>query len=125
MRISDWSSDVCSSDLVPTAIENCRRLQLVVRVHLLDTDCQGYVGEPGPEHHRGLMERRGAARASILDVNDRDFRETHASQAYLTTDGMLPFHDPLRYIGKYRRSDARSVGQECVSTCRSRCSPYH
>src|SRR3546814_13223881 len=96
MRISDWSSDVCSSDLVPTAIENCRRLQLVVRVHLLDTDCQGYVGEPGPEHHRGLMERRGAARASILDVDDRDFRETHASQVSLTTDGMLPFHDPDR-----------------------------
>src|SRR3546814_15100733 len=108
MRISDWSSDVCSSDLVPTAIENCRRLQLVVRVHLLDTDCQGYVGEPGPEHHRGLMERRGAARASILDVDDRDFRETHASQGYLTT-----------------RSEERRVGKECVSTCRSRWSPYH
>src|SRR3546814_13706282 len=56
------------------------------------------------------MERRGAARASILDVDDRDFRETHASQGYLTTDGMLPFHDPLRYIGKYRGADVPLLG---------------
>src|SRR3546814_18783708 len=25
----------------------------------------------------------------------------------------------------YSRSDERRVGKECVSTCRSRCSPYH
>src|SRR3546814_14124306 len=26
---------------------------------------------------------------------------------------------------EYKRSEERRVGQECVSTCRSRCSPYH
>src|SRR3546814_13508210 len=26
---------------------------------------------------------------------------------------------------KLRRSEERRVGKECVSTCRSRCSPYH
>src|SRR3546814_6291038 len=27
--------------------------------------------------------------------------------------------------GKYKRSEERRVGKECVSTCRSRWSPYH
>src|SRR3546814_18386423 len=27
--------------------------------------------------------------------------------------------------GRYRRSEERRVGKECVSTCRSRWSPYH
>src|SRR3546814_12817821 len=30
------------------------------------------------------------------------------------------------YVGiVYARSEARRVGKECVSTCRSRCSPHH
>src|SRR3546814_11916473 len=31
----------------------------------------------------------------------------------------------LRLGGKKQRSEARRVGEECVSTCRSRWSPYH
>src|SRR3546814_17799773 len=29
------------------------------------------------------------------------------------------------YVLDGARSEARRVGKECVSTCRSRCSPYH
>src|SRR3546814_12057302 len=33
---------------------------------------------------------------------------------------------PLQVHGRYsRRSEERRVGKECVSTCRSRWSPYH
>src|SRR3546814_6512777 len=64
MRISDWSSDVCSSDLL-------RR-----RAH------RGFVGD----------------------------RADHST---------LHSDDPLC------RSEERRVGKECVSTCRSRWSPYH
>src|SRR3546814_18266111 len=35
----------------------------------------------------------------------------------------LTYLQPLRYF--LLRSEERSVGKECVSTCRSRCSPYH
>ena len=35
-------------------------------------------------------------------------------------------HEILAHVsGKIRRSEERRVGKECVSTCRSRWSPYH
>src|SRR3546814_6804516 len=78
MRISDWSSDVCSSDLF----------------HVLDF--------PEPEagdQFAGLRER------------PVDHRSVWAIE-----------RDPLALEG---RSEERRVGKECVSTCRSRWSPYH
>src|SRR3546814_9299676 len=60
MRISDWSSDVCSSDL-------------------------------GYRPFRTLTQRRTRDRPGIIR----------------------------------HRSEERRVGKECVSTCRSRWSPYH
>src|SRR3546814_4688673 len=62
MRISDWSSDVCSSDLSPTSTP----------------------GDPGGV---GAAGNAGS--------------------------------------GRRQRSEERRVGKECVSTCRSRWSPYH
>src|SRR3546814_8982492 len=69
MRISDWSSDVCSSDL--------------------------------------WRRRRRSFRAIVEDRAD------------------LP--DDLLALLQRRtgRSEERRVGKECVSTCRSRWSPYH
>src|SRR3546814_13061944 len=64
MRISDWSSDVCSSDL-------------------------------------SFRRRRRPARRGL-------WRARRPRQ--------------VRYRG---RSEERRVGKECVSTCRSRWSPYH
>src|SRR3546814_2793992 len=75
MRISDWSSDVCSSDLdgIGTMYGNIA----------------------------------GFARAKHI--------------AALVYDG-----DPVaRDRPAYGRSEERRVGKECVSTCRSRWSPYH
>src|SRR3546814_7941234 len=80
MRISDWSSDVCSSDL---------RLQ-----RLPEGDTTGCRGAQGV---RGRLER--------VD---------HGLVARL---GAAP--------GRDTRSEERRVGKECVSTCRSRWSPYH
>src|SRR3546814_3311384 len=75
MRISDWSSDVCSSDLYPV-----RR--------------KGNAGL-GEQPNPGLFEK--AKIHGIVDVIQ----------------------------GIQIRSEERRVGKECVSTCRSRCSPYH
>src|SRR3546814_3092525 len=75
MRISDWSSDVCSSDLDPPAHCHAPRRQhffLDIALVRLAVDVGG--GE-----------------------------------------------DDVRNI----RSEERRVGKECVSTCRSRWSPYH
>src|SRR3546814_8904367 len=73
MRISDWSSDVCSSDL-----------------------------------DSGLFLREDAQQQYLRQRHQRAAREPpeHAKQ-------------------HQRRSEERRVGKECVSTCRSRWSPYH
>src|SRR3546814_4308860 len=81
LRISDWSSDVCSSDL---SRERARR-------------------RPRPRRHR-----KGAVNQAVKGCSCR----------YST------FH--LDLISKSgERLEERRVGKECVSTCRSRWSPYH
>src|SRR3546814_9811060 len=71
MRISDWSSDVCSSDL-----QGCGdQLAVIVAPHEHHV-ATGATGPVGPGHPQA-------------------------------------------------RSEERRVGKECVSTCRSRWSPYH
>src|SRR3546814_9983219 len=74
MRISDWSSDVCSSDL-----------------------------------------DRGIAVRPVADQRD-DPRlvERRLHRIALDRAGLVRL-----------RSEERRVGKECVSTCRSRWSPYH
>src|SRR3546814_9093070 len=75
MRISDWSSDVCSSDL-PCA---STRMRVAADLQVLG---DREVGKQPPTLGR-----------------DRD--------------------------AAAQRSEARRVGKECVSTCRSRWSSYH
>src|SRR3546814_4256893 len=69
MRISDWSSDVCSSDLLTPPVISC------------------------------------AIMSALL---------------YLFSD--IPI---ISRQDQAVRSEERRVGKECVSTCRSRWSPYH
>src|SRR3546814_9908086 len=82
MRISDWSSDVCSSDLLSGGA--------VLRMR----------------HPFAPLEH-------AVPVNPRQ---------------RLGFEHPaelLRLGAVDQRSEERRVGKECVSTCRSRWSPYH
>src|SRR3546814_14886473 len=97
MRISDWSSDVCSSDLAD------RR----------DTG--------------GGMSDVGFPLAILAEITHRcplqcpycsNPLALEAASAELSTDAWK------RVIAE-ARSEERRVGQECVSTCRYRWSPYH
>src|SRR3546814_15620647 len=102
MRISDWSSDVCSSDLTrPRQYASCvsTDLQCVkeLRGKLLEAQTCVRV------HHRARPVR--VARNQIRPVT---------STVPTTT---LCF--------RQMRSEERRVGKECVSTCRSWWSPYH
>src|SRR3546814_3836340 len=88
MRISDWSSDVCSSDLrKPGNGVGPRRLH--------------------------LLYGTGSATGSDSVSETADEAGHHASRS-----------QPSAAQGQYR-SEERRVGKECVSTCRSRWSPYH
>src|SRR3546814_6932966 len=84
LRISDWSSDVCSSDLEGL----CRRKPVAADL--------------SPPPQPSPIEGEGA------------YRVRH--------------NNPLPPCGGgigWGRSEERRVGKECVSTCRSRWSPYH
>src|SRR3546814_4285272 len=101
MRISDWSSDVCSSDL-------------------------------------GGLSGSGSENTLILTVNNRHARRVLAElsaglgpdRSVMAVPDIVPLSGWLRRLADSlsflpERSEERRVGTECVSTCRSRWSPYH
>src|SRR3546814_7946908 len=97
MRISDWSSDVCSSDLIVCAPDGLRDvLRSMTRMQLIRT--------------------LAAWRPDLTAYRDVEaaYRITFKSLARR----YLELHDEIA------RSEERRVGKECVSTCRSRWSPY-
>src|SRR3546814_15542784 len=111
MRISDWSSDVCSSDLYLDAMR-AKIAAVTARLGELTNHVPGAEVvvkpvEPWLEASAGtagyFAPSADGSRPGILYVNTRNMRN-------------LPI---------YERSEERRVGKECVSTCRSRWSPYH
>src|SRR3546814_2904819 len=91
MRISDWSSDVCSSDL--------RKIGDGWQYAYTDNKLNG-------------------------------FKQTHQPSPWMNDYGqfaIMPMVDRMEFDQEKRasRSEERRVGKECVSTCRSRRSPYH
>src|SRR3546814_17589477 len=94
MRISDWSSDVCSSDLSGL-------VQKLVELRIDDD--------------------QDAVWLKVDVIGDASCHVGYRSCFYRsvpTGDG-----NEVRELNCEERSEARRVGQECVSTCRSRWSP--
>src|SRR3546814_16691239 len=110
MRISDWSSDVCSSDLLNAGADvTCVELQ------------------PGFAHELRVIH-------GFADAIEGDFLALDPAH-YAPFDAVImnpPFDrgrdcDHVRHALAFLkpRSAERRVGKECVRTCRSRWSPYH
>src|SRR3546814_14210052 len=97
MRISDWSSDVCSSDLV--------------------------VALAGGGGGAGRSQRRQYCHCDLAHWNTASglSRLSEPSSATSPSSSKAITRSRLRVW----RSEERRVGKECVSTCRSRWSPYH
>src|SRR3546814_4595170 len=94
MRISDWSSDVCSSDLAPGWLVT-----------------EGLTSwRPHGDSNPGLRRERASSWAS------RRWGHRGPERGCLA---------PPVPRSKLARSEERRVGKECVSTCRSRWSPYN
>src|SRR3546814_15908805 len=107
MRISDWSSDVCSSDLAgqcPSAI--------VSRA----TSLQSW----WPNAPRALLWVGPAGEKQESRFAELDAAAARAA-AVLASVGVRRGDVVLLLM----RSEERRVGKECVSTCRSRLSAYH
>src|SRR3546814_15098822 len=98
MRISDWSSDVCSSDL---ATKICNQIISAGTV-------------------AAIAEALTLAESAGVTVE-----QFPAALAGGWADSPLLRHYAPRMIaGEFQRSEERRVGKECVSTCRSRWSTY-
>src|SRR3546814_14823474 len=105
MRISDWSSDVCSSDLkgAPAVAAAGWVPVLFVSSSMPISTLRNYAVQL--EKVRGVMAFRGVP-GGLRKMGP---------MAKLTAQILRL--DP--------RSEERRVGKECVSTCRSAWSPYH
>src|SRR3546814_8208813 len=95
MRISDWSSDVCSSDLTPSR-------RTAARISPGSAETMSSAAMPGS----GPVAETGQEIAGL--------RQRQADHVGIGADDLGD-----------ERSEERRVGKECVSTCRSRWSPYH
>src|SRR3546814_12643714 len=102
MRISDWSSDVCSSDLL-AAIGLADVMRETDRGARLLRDTHPFLGN-------------GVDRAVVIFFDGMAGNERVDVQMV---------DAPILHLVDQGRSEERRVGKECVSTCRSRWSPYH
>src|SRR3546814_17722621 len=107
MRISDWSSDVCSSDLLLPAVE---------RALLVGDGADGALAQLSREH--AVDRRRAQHLITVLEPlsNDR----------VLDDKGEVPalahaFAEAKRRHVAWESSEERRVGKECVSPCSLRC----
>src|SRR3546814_19081705 len=89
MRISDWSSDVCSSGLLGSALGACSMMP--------------------------AYERPVAPTPSVWPKGE----------AYGTGENAAAASGADAHSLGWERSEERRVGKACVSSCRSRWSPYH
>src|SRR3546814_16312899 len=105
MRISDWSSDVCSSDL----------------------DVGGMnLGEAMPYSGKNLrILGQASEKRSPLAPDVPTFKEQGIDLVFASERGLVgPAGMPAEVTERLRRSEERRVGKELVSTCSFRWSPF-
>src|SRR3546814_12277311 len=114
MRISDWSSDVCSSDLSTVNRVTINRYHNVAGATVVN---------------RTVMQEARPVQHSVTQVSRQQYANLHpnrqpairpatAQAAHASAPG--PRIEP-----RSQRSEEHRVGKECVITCRSRWSPNH
>src|SRR3546814_14179080 len=98
MRISDWCSDVCSSDLAARLARTAVDMGAV---------------NPVAIRNLALASTVDAKALRLMHLSDRLSRRDGMTEAWLIEEAAR------------RRSEERRVGKEGVRTCRFRWSPYH
>src|SRR3546814_18150306 len=124
MRISDWSSDVCSSDLTSVQLSAAESASL-------EAACSTDKYVNGPAAYRACVERQKAALAAGVrrpNLSVLSSAEQQSIEAACSTEKYV--NGPAAYNECLanqlaERSEERSVGKECVSTCRQREGPHH
>src|SRR3546814_12154676 len=117
MRISDWSSDVCSSDLAQRKRSAGRGKD-----------------KPKPDSAEALKQEAFDLVTEVIDdlFKERGQQEKVWGSMVKQTlkrrkPGFNESYHGFRGFGQLleERSEERRLGKECVRTCNSRWSPYH
>src|SRR3546814_5002506 len=134
MRISDWSSDVCSSDLEGTGRRGAVTKEDLVNYASGKT--AGLSGGARPEERVPMtrIRKRIAERlmlsknstAMLTSFNEVNLGKVMAMRKALQDDFIKANGIKLGFMSFFaKKSEERRVGKECVSTCRSRWSTSH
>src|SRR3546814_20047628 len=104
MRISDWSSDVCSSDLIVVTDDGDH--------WMVEGKADDRANDPD------VIQKKTAGFEWSRFAND-------SGDATATWHYLFATETAIKQAGgTWTRSEERRVGKECVSTCKSRWSPY-
>src|SRR3546814_12185469 len=112
MRISDWSSDVCSSDLTDDR-----------HLHSLLPDLNRAGPMPGQSLRVEPLKFAFCRSVHCTDRPDRDNGQYLAADRKRGEGFDAPQTSQVE-LSLMGRSEERRVGKACVSKCRSRWSPY-
>src|SRR3546814_16849198 len=126
MRISDWSSDVCSSDLGlyrdPTVAEvtsrcDWRIADLIAAGHPVSL----YLVVPPSD----ISRTKPLIRLILNQIGRRLTESLDGSDGIARRHKLLLLLDEFPALGRLDRSAERRVGTECVSTCKVRWVPFN
>src|SRR3546814_13542020 len=112
MRISDWSSDVCSSDLFRYWLSGACAVQLSAERRPSRIPAPGNFAEALDQFHHGHPRRLTVRIAGLRGAQRGELVAAMIQFAHLRT-------------AVQQRSEERRVGKEWVSTWRSRCAREH
>src|SRR3546814_20278187 len=116
MRISDWSSDVCSSDLLETALERARRDAAIKQLARLAFGDRRLAAAHG-QH----ILLRGDVDLVRLEAGDRHRDLEMIVGDLLDVERRIIFGGrPAGFAEIEEKSEERRVGKEWVSQCSSR-----
>src|SRR3546814_11101914 len=116
MRISDWSSDVCSSDLL---IQKHETEHIACLCHPVAE--QGNGNGVGGDHIPVTIHQIGGT-CELIDALPERSGDERGTAAFKCR--VLPPRK-RKHMGSLGSSDERRGGKECVRTCRYGWSPYH
>src|SRR3546814_11929220 len=129
MSIGNWSSDVCSCDLHTTGKQRGRGSRSGARrgspgaARAGGVGGRGSAGAPHPRRGGSAAPEQPAISASPKGEPRRARRSSPEGRARTKLE---PADPPAPAVEEEAgSSEERRVGTECVSTCRSRWSPYH
>src|SRR3546814_16822960 len=121
MRISDWSSDVCSSDLKAELDEKLTNIDVAKRtINIREAQA---AGEERRKDAELLLKRHDTLEGIKLKTAEQARKDRETDNRI--DIGLAELDLAIDAAAEAGRSDKRRVGNECVRTCRTRWLPKH